>query len=645
MTAVRLAWLELRRFRGPLPRLVPVILALIPLLYGGTYLWANWNPYGRTGAIPVAVVNQDRPVVVRGQHVSAGADFVAQLRHDHTFDWRFVDADAAHRGLVDGRYAFEVRVPPDFSARLASPAGTAPARASLDVTLNDANGYIVGKIAETTELALQDQIDAAAHTAYAQAILGNLTTLHQRLAVAAAGAHELANGAGQLSTGATSLLGGLRDLDGGAASLSAGADRVASGTGRLANGVDTVANAVNSELPTLQAAANTLVQDATTASQHLGSAAANADAVASALRSNLASLAAIPGVATSPAYAELQTLAAKASAAAGNVRDVATSIVDQASTARGALASVGTRLEAARQAATTGVSDIDQLASGAQAVAAGASALHAGLGRAVGGATTLQGGARRVAAGATSLASGLDTAAAAVPSLDPAERARAASVLGQPVSLRQTNLHPAGVYGRGLAPFFFAIALWVFGLIAFLLLNPFNNRALAGDTRATAIALGGWLPAAVIGATGGLVLYLVVDFGLGLDPLHPLWTIGVVLLAAVVFVAIDQFLNTALGVVGDILSLVLLMLQLTSCGGLYPVVTTPAFFQALHPLLPMSYLVSALRITISGGYGPYLVRDVLVLAGVGILALAGTTLVAMRHRGWTMARLKPAVEL
>lgn len=645
MTAVRLAWLELRRFRGPLPRLVPVILALIPLLYGGTYLWANWNPYGRTSAIPVAVVNQDRTVVVRGQRVSAGADFVAQLRHDHTFNWRFVDADAAHRGLVDGRYAFEVRVPPDFSARLASPAGTAPARASLDVVLNDANGYIVGTIAETTELALQDQIDAAAHTAYAQAVLGNLATLHERLTTAAAGAHDLASGAEQLSAGSASLLGGLRELDSGAATLTSGADRVAAGTTRLANGVNTVASAVDSQLPTLQATAETLLANATTASQHLSDAATSTDAVASAIRSDLASLATIPGVATSPAYAELEALATRAAAATASIHDVATSLVSHASAARSTLASMGARLAAARQAATTGVADVNQLAAGARAVSTGAAALHNGLGSAVGGATALQSGAERVAAGATSLAHGLDAAVASVPSLDPAQRARAASVLGQPVQLRQTNLHPAGVYGRGLAPFFFAIALWVFGLIAFLLFHPFNSRALAGDTRAGAVALGGWLPAAAIGATGGLVLYLVVDLGLGLDPLHPLWTIGVVLLAAVVFVAIDQFLNTALGVVGDILSLVLLMLQLTSCGGLYPVVTTPAFFQALHPLLPMSYLVSALRITISGGYDPYLLRDVFVLVGVGLLALGGTTLVAMRHRSWTMARLEPAVEL
>ena len=228
--------------------------------------------------------------------------------------------------------------------------------------------------------------------------------------------------------------------------------------------------------------------------------------------------------ATSPAYAELQALAT--AAATGSIHDVATSPVSQASTARSTLASIGARLAGARQAAAAGVADVNQLAAGARAVSTGAAALHDGLGRALGGATALQSGAERVAAGATSLAPGLDAAVAAVPSLDPAQRAHATSVLERPVRLQQTNLHPAGVYGRRLVPFFFAVARLVFGL--------------------------------------------------GLDPLHPM----------------------------------------TPRGG-------------------------ALRIMSSSGYGPYPLRDVLALAGVGLLALGGTTLLAMRHQGWTMARLSP----
>ncbi|MEE3920066.1 hypothetical protein V2I01_22965 [Micromonospora sp. BRA006-A] len=53
----------------------------------------------------------------------------------------------------------------------------------------------------------------------------------------------------------------------------------------------------------------------------------------------------------------------------------------------------------------------------------------------------------------------------------------------------------------------------------------------------------------------------------------------------------------ALGPAGRLAALALLMLQLTSSGGTYPVQTSPGFFQAIHPWLPMTYVVDGLRHT------------------------------------------------
>lgn len=196
-----------------------------------------------------------------------------------------------------------------------------------------------------------------------------------------------------------------------------------------------------------------------------------------------------------------------------------------------------------------------------------------------------------------------------------------------------------------MAPFFFGIAPWVFGLFAYLLLRPANRRALAGNAPARRIALAGWLPAAALGSAAALVLYCAVDLALGLHPVHPLATAALLVIAAGSFVTVDHFLRTALGITGDLLSLVLLILQLTACGGLYPVATTPAFFQALHPLLPMTYLIDGLRMTVSGGQTSHLVRDCALLTAYGLLFLTLTTLVTHRQRMWTMGRLHPDITL
>lgn len=137
--------------------------------------------------------------------------------------------------------------------------------------------------------------------------------------------------------------------------------------------------------------------------------------------------------------------------------------------------------------------------------------------------------------------------------------------------------------------------------MAYLVLRPAHGRALAGPLRSVPIAPGGRLPGAALGILSALVLYLAIELGLGLDAEDALATVGLSILAILTFSAMAHLCKFALGTPGSLLLVVLLMLQLTSAGGLYPVETTPEFFQALHPLLPMSYVVDALRVTIGGG--------------------------------------------
>ena len=95
-----LARYELKRFRGPLPRLALVFILLVPLLYGCIYLAGNWDPYGRLNHVPVAVVNQDRPTSFGDRQITAGDDFVKSLHEAGTFDFRDSEAAEAADGLA-----------------------------------------------------------------------------------------------------------------------------------------------------------------------------------------------------------------------------------------------------------------------------------------------------------------------------------------------------------------------------------------------------------------------------------------------------------------------------------------------------------------------------------------------------------------
>lgn len=148
-----------------------------------------------------------------------------------------------------------------------------------------------------------------------------------------------------------------------------------------------------------------------------------------------------------------------------------------------------------------------------------------------------------------------------------------------------------------------------------------------------------------VGVLQTVALMSVLHWAIGLQMVRAAGTVGFLFLVTACFAAIVQWLNARFGAAGRILVLAFLMLQLTSAGGTYPVQTSPGFFNALHPFLPMSYVVEALRRLITGGgLGPvWHACVVLVAFTAGALAL--TALSARRRQVWTLDRLHPELSL
>jgi putative membrane protein len=209
-----------------------------------------------------------------------------------------------------------------------------------------------------------------------------------------------------------------------------------------------------------------------------------------------------------------------------------------------------------------------------------------------------------------------------------------------------TDVAAADGYGEGFAPFFIPLALFVGGLITWLLLRPLPPRGLATPARGWRIALAGYLPALLIGVGQVVVLLAVVHFGLGLGMSTALGTVAFTVLVAAAFLAVQQMLTAVLGsAAGKVAIIALLMLQLTAASGTYPVETTPSFFQALHPVLPMTYAVTGLRELTTGGTDGRLWMSVGALLAFLVGSLAITSWRAARQRTWTLSRLHPALSI
>ncbi|GAA4814548.1 YhgE/Pip domain-containing protein [Streptomyces ziwulingensis] len=694
MRSPRLAALELRRFgRGRLPRAALVALLLLPLLYGALYLWSFWDPYGRLDRVPVALVDEDRGARVEGEKLTAGADIADGLRESEVFDWHEVSAAEARRGVADGRYYLSLTVPADFSRRIASSAGDSPQTGALEVRTDDANNYIVGQLSRTVFAEVREAASTKASRSFLDRIFLSFSGIHGETVKAAEGADRLETGVKKAKKGARDLADGLADARAGSGELAKGVRKLHTGAGDLEDGSRQVADGTRALAGKVHAVSGTvrpflednektigdtarLVADASgVIREHLETLAKAAPAAAKNARTAADTLDEVhrdrcaEPAAADAACADLKKARDAAEDVAGIAGDLDTLVADQ----HGDLSKLDKHLAALQKQAGAladraphlsedlddAVRKIDRLDKGAAEVAAGAEKLHTGLGTAKTGAGRLDTGVGRLGTGAddlrdglaklvdgsSQLAGGLHDGAARIPDYDEESRDRRTGVMADPVRLLSQDLHKAPNYGTGFAPYFIPLSLWVGALVAYMLIAPLNRRALAAGSSAWRITLAGWLPVLAIGVLQTLALMSVLHWAVGLEMARAAGTLGFLFLVTACFTALVQWLNARFGAAGRILVLALLMLQLTSAGGTYPVETSPGFFGALHPYLPMSHVVAALRRLITGG-GPapvWLACAVLAAFTAGALAL--TALTARRRQVWTVDRLHPELTL
>ncbi|MET9933414.1 MULTISPECIES: YhgE/Pip domain-containing protein [unclassified Streptomyces] len=695
MRSPKLAALELRRFgRGKLPRAALVAVLLLPLLYGALYLYSFWDPYGRLDKIPVALVNEDRGATADGRRIDAGDDITKGLLESETFAWHRVSDEEARRGVEDGTYYLSLTVPGDFSSRIASSSGDSPETGALRVRTNDANNYIVGQISRTVFSEVRTAASTKSSRTFLDKIFISFSDIHDATEKAAKGAADLkqgvdkakkgskslADGLGDAKTGSGDLAAGLKKLDKGAKDLENGSRKVANGTQTLADKVNGTADKVRPYLAnngkSIRDTAR-LVSDSATAVQHnldilvergprVRTAAHKADADMTALHREAC-------VEVPEPDARICKVLQRAAVTAGDVAVIADDVHELTKDSNGDLKKLNARLVTLKKQADElaaraphldedvedAIRKINELNTGAKKVAAGADELHTGITRAktgsvnldagVGklkkGAGDLDGGLFKLADGSGELAGGLRDGVAQIPDYDQQARDRRTEVMADPVRLASQSMHKAPNYGTGFAPYFIPLSLWVGAMVAYMIIQPLNRRALAAGGSAWRIALAGWLPVAAIGLLQVAALMSVLHWGLGLQMARAAGTVGFLALVACCFTAIIQWFNARFGAAGRILVLAALMLQLTSAGGTYPVQTSPAFFNAIHPFLPMTYVVESLRRLITGGGLEPVWQSCAVLAAFTVGALALTAVSARRRQVWTLDRLHPELTL
>ncbi|CAH0122903.1 YhgE/Pip family protein [Microbacterium sp. Bi121] len=639
--------IERARARKPITLLTVLGVLLLPAIIGGILVAALQNPTERLDTMTAAIVNNDEPVTIDDQYTPLGRQLAAGLVDgsddmDSNLTWVISNEDDAAEGLADGSYQAVVTIPSQFSAaatsagqRISSGSGT-PEQATIQVTTPDdglvADDLITSQIASVAA----DTMGTMLSEATMENVLVGFTTIGDQIGEAANGADELANGARSAADGAAELPDGATQLANGAAQLGSGASDLASGLGTIASGTRDAANGAAELGGGLTSGAAALERSGLVPDQ-LFTAANGSQQATAGVKTGVDELAAgmngllaacVGRETTDPVCVGLQEMAdgmPELQGAAGMASQAA------AGTATGlsafdtqATKTMAGQLRTAGQGASDLAGGLNQLAGGVDQSAAGAAQLSTGATGLSEGATALADGAGELASGLgdladgnTELAGGLHQATDQLPSFSDQESTSLASVIADPVT---SNAQANTIFGPTAIPLLAAVVLWFGGLASFLVMRAHTARTLTSRRSSAWLTLGGFWPAAAIGAGQGVLVALIVQIVASYDA-STWWAFaGTAIVAGVAFAAVNQALVAVFGGAGRWVSALVGVVAIAT--GL--ISTVPGWLASIGAALPTAPAFTGL-IAANGS----------AVAGLivwGVLSLIVTTIVVALRR-------------
>ena len=521
-------------FSNPIVTIVIIGLIIIPSLYALLNIQACWDPYGNTGNVAFAIANSDKGASFDGVDINVGDELVNDLKNNDKFKWTFVSEDELRDGVYKGDYYAGIIIPENLSKNVVSISSDDPQQAKLEYIVNMKENPVAAKLTDTGSTAVYNALNAKIIQIINLAAYGKLGELQSGLA---SGAGQLASGGSQLASGAGQVSSGASQLSSGAGQLSDGASQLADGAQQLSDGASQVASGTQQASEKVNTY-NTEIHQAT-----------------SYIREHSSS---------------------------SKVQEITDKIDSKTDTVAG---------------------KVQQLNDGAGQVANGSSSLAANS-------LLLQGGIDELAEGSLSLAAGsvllsnaatqaLFTAAASLASSADSLASITGineTILGDyfyaPVKLDRHELFSVPDYGSQVSPFYLVLSMWVGALITCAMLKPGTSEG----TKYSPLEM--YMGKAVIFLLLSLLQCSVTIIGahlLGIYISNEIMFILSCLLVSGVFMIFVYSLVSALGDVGKAVAIVLLVLQISGTGGIYPVEIMAPLFNIMNPILPMTYAITLVR--------------------------------------------------
>jgi putative membrane protein len=614
-----------------------LVVACIPALYAVIYLSSVWDPAANTQSLAVALVNLDKGVAFHDHEFNIGNEVSAKLKSKKMFGFQdFADEAQARRAVRQGKIAFALVIPADFSSNAVPGARTGGGK--LVVYTSEGNNYQGAHMARRFATDLGTAVNSSLNEQRWALVLSTAAGSEHSLEQLRDGAKQLRLGAKELSDGATLTANGARTLNGGMARLNDGVDQVVDGMHQLGTGLRTMdaARPSNADLARLKNGAEALATghgELEKGFVELKNGTKRLKEGVLEFRNDTADSLLVPSRVTdgldqvSDGVAQLDAGLHTAADAQGKLSDGATRV-------SGGVTALTQGMQAMGNGIHTMLTKLPEERK--------LNSLGEGSSELLTGSTALVDGTDKVKAGALRLHDGIELLANSLPSAMNALEGSAEGLANSVQPQIEVDA-PVQNQGAGFAPNVLPAALWLgAGIIAFL----FNVRVMprmAQDYQPLAQFFGKLLVPATVVLMQALLVLVAVMFLLHIPILHPGAFVLTLAISSLTFLSIVFALTRALGDAGKALAMLFLAVQLSSSGGVLPVELSGGFFTYISPWLPMTWVVQAIKASMFGAYDDGWMAPLAQVAAAGLAATVMASFVG-RWRYVEHTEMRPPIE-
>lgn len=681
-----------RLLRNPVAMVITIGVCIIPSLYAWYNIEANWDPYGNTSGVRIAVANEDRGVETElTGELNAGEQTIEKLRENDALGWEFTDAESAKEGVYRGDYYAAIIIPADFSEHLTSMLTGEFEQPEIKYYVNEKKNAIAPKVTDTGAETIEQQLNETFVATVSSALVEEAKELG--VDVDAAGArveHGALENVGDSVDALQRVRDGMADLNGTVDAAKGAATSAREALAGMDAQAPTLVEALEKGhelLGTTRSAAGEFHTALSTAlgngAAQLASASAKADgaigsisgAVSSAKTKIDISLINFQGIidTNNRVIADLRALNEAIMDNSGDVevfirelerqnqglqaakdalqaqsdslgRDVETvsdatsaintavqgSVKNMGETQAELNATVMPELSAGLDAFSNISGDLSGIVTGLTPTIEQAMGLLDQLNAML---DQTKGAIASTDRTLADLQATLQTVRTDIAALRSSEATREladllgmepdkiADFMSSPVTLTTKAVYPVANYGSGVTPFYTNLALWVGGFVLIAIIKLEVDNEGVGRFTANQGYFGRWMLLVTLGFIQA-VIACVGDLVLGIQCEHPALFVAAGVFTSFVYVNIIYALAIAFKHIGKAIAVVLVIVQIPGSSGMYPIEMMPGFFQALHPLLPFTYGINAMRETIGGMYGADYLWNLGALAVFLVLSLA-----------------------